>query len=264
VVDSLRTVFMRYAIGKIKVDVYPVKHIGRAAPRRWKNWWTRFWMRYAGLNLFGRIATGLATLFAPPHKERIYLSRMNRQGYISLRAKLFHRELYLGRHLFIDDHALIFQRCQGGPIKIGNNVAIFRYNILETGYGGSLNVEDKVSIHPKCQINAYVSHIHIGQGTMLAPCCALYSYDHGFAASQSIRAQALRSRGGIRIGKEAWLGYGCIVLDGVNIGDGAVIGAGSVVNRDIPDYAIAAGNPARIVKHRRDARPSKTREPFHE
>jgi acetyltransferase-like isoleucine patch superfamily enzyme len=221
-------------------------------------------MRYAGLNLFGRIATGLATLFAPPHKERIYLSRMNPQGYISLRAKLFHRELYLGQHLFMDDHALIFQRRDGGPIKIGKKVAIFRYNILETGYGGSLNIEDNVSIHPKCQINAYVSHIHIGRGTMLAPCCALYSYDHGLAENQSIRTQALRSHGGIRIGEEAWLGYGGIVLDGVTIGDGAVIGAGSVVNRDIPDYAIAAGNPGRVVKYRRDVEASKAGDSFHE
>lgn len=246
------------------MDATPLTCIGRAAPRRWKNRWTGFWMRYAGLNPFGRIATGLATLFAPPHKERIYLSRMNRRGYISLRAQLFHRELYLGRNVFMDDHTLIFQRRDGGALKIGNNVAIFRYNILETGYGGSLNIEDHVSIHPKCQINAYVSHIHIGRGTMLAPCCALYSYDHGLAENESIRAQALRSHGGIRIGEEAWLGYGCIVLDGVTIGDGAVIGAGSVVNRDIPDYVIAAGNPARVVKHRGDVEPSKARESFHE
>ena len=189
---------------------------------------------------------------------------MNRQGYISLRAKLFHRELYLGEHLFIDDYALIFQRHQGGALKIGNNVAIFRYNILETGYGGSLSVEDQVSIHPKCQLNAYVSHIHIGAGTMLAPCCALYSYNHGLSWDQPIRRQALTSRGGIHIGKEAWLGYGCIVLDGVSIGDGAVIGAGSVVNRDIPEYAIAAGSPARVVKHRRGLDSPKTQGSFHD
>jgi acetyltransferase-like isoleucine patch superfamily enzyme len=219
-------------------------------------------MKHAGLNPLGRTATYLATVFAPPHRNRIYLSSMNRRGFISARAKLFHRELYLGDRLFIDDHVLLFQHRQGGALKIGRKVAIFRYSTLETGAGGSLEVEDHVSIHPKCQINAYVSHIHIGAGTMLAPCCALYSYNHGLAHDHPIRMQALTSRGGIHIGKEAWLGYGCIVLDGVTIGDGAVIGAGSVVNRDIPEYSIAAGNPARVVKHRRDFDPSKQKDCF--
>jgi acetyltransferase-like isoleucine patch superfamily enzyme len=201
----------------------------------------------------GRTATFCATLFAPPHKERIYLSNLNKQGYISVRAKLYHNQLYLGEHVFIDDHALLFQRRQGGAMRIGNHARIFRYNILETGYGGTLVIEDHASIHPKCQVNAYVSQIHIGSGTMLAPCCALYSYDHDLGADRPIRERPAKSRGGIHIGREAWLGYGCIVTDGVTIGDGAVIGAGSVVTRDVPDYAVAVGNPARVVKHRKDS-----------
>lgn len=231
--------------------------MGWAVPKRWNRRWTRFWMRYAGLNTLGRVATSFAALFAPPHKERIYLSGLNEQGYISARAKLFHNQLYLGKHLFIDDHALLFQRRQGGALRLGNKVRIFRYNILETGYGGTLEIDDNASIHPKCQLNAYVSSIYIGFGTMLAPCCALYAYDHGLDPDRLIREQPLKSRGGIHIGKEAWLGYGSIVLDGVTIGDGAVVGAGSVVTRDVPEYSIAAGNPARVVKHRKDLKSSK-------
>lgn len=234
------------------MELKPSAHIGWTRPNRLKKRWIHFWMRYAGLTFTGRAATLLATLFAPPHKERIYLSNLNPQGYISVRARLFHDRLYLGSHVFIDDHALLFQRRQGGDLKIGNNVSIFRYNILETGYGGSLEIGDNASIHPKCQLNAYVSRIHIGSGTMLAPCCALYSYDHGLTLERPIREQPLKSSGGIHIGKEAWLGYGCIVLDGVTIGDGAAIGAGSVVTRDVPAYAVALGNPARVVKHRKD------------
>ena len=54
------------------------------------------------------------------------------------------------------------------------------------------------------------------------------------------------------IDDDAWLGYGVIVLDGVKIGKGAVIGAGSVVTRDVPDETIAVGVPARVVKRRCD------------
>ena len=62
----------------------------------------------------------------------------------------------------------------------------------------------------------------------------------------------MQTKGGIVIGDDAWLGVGVIVLDGVKIGKGAVVGAGSVVTRDIPDGAIATGVPARVVKMRRD------------
>lgn len=58
------------------------------------------------------------------------------------------------------------------------------------------------------------------------------------------------TRGETRIGNACWIGDSVIVLPGVTIGNGAVIGAGSVVTRDVPDYAIAAGNPARVLRRR--------------
>ncbi|MEC5344245.1 CatB-related O-acetyltransferase [Brenneria populi] len=59
-------------------------------------------------------------------------------------------------------------------------------------------------------------------------------------------------RGDINVGNDVWIGYGATILSGVTIGDGAVIGAKSVVTRDIPPYAIAAGNPARVIRKRFD------------
>ena len=57
-------------------------------------------------------------------------------------------------------------------------------------------------------------------------------------------------RGDVVIGSDVWLGSGCTILSGVRIGHGAVVAARAVVTRDVPDYAIAAGNPARIVRLR--------------
>jgi acetyltransferase-like isoleucine patch superfamily enzyme len=65
----------------------------------------------------------------------------------------------------------------------------------------------------------------------------------------------LKTKGGIVVGDDVWLGFGVVVLDGVRIGKGAVVGAGSVVTRDIPDNAIAVGVPARVVKMRGDMTP---------
>jgi galactoside O-acetyltransferase len=52
----------------------------------------------------------------------------------------------------------------------------------------------------------------------------------------------------IKIGDNAWIGINCIILKGVTIGEGAIIGAGSVVTRDIPAWTIAGGNPAKVIK----------------
>jgi len=223
-------------------------HPDRALARRW----TRFWMRYAGLNTFGRLATRLAALFAHPHKAREYLSRMHPKGYISANAIIYHSDLHLGAHVFMDDRVVIFQNDNGGPVRLGDRVYIYRDTILETGYGGYLTIGTDSSIHPRCQINAYVGFIEIGSGVMIAPNCAFYPYDHGIAPEQPIGMQPLSSRGPISVGDEAWLGYGVIVLGGVRIGNGAVIGAGSVVTGDVPDGGIAVGVPARVIKMRRD------------
>ena len=59
-----------------------------------------------------------------------------------------------------------------------------------------------------------------------------------------------RSKGDVRIGNDVWLGRGAVVLSGVTIGDGAAIGAYSVVTKDVPDYAIVGGNPAKLLKMR--------------
>jgi acetyltransferase-like isoleucine patch superfamily enzyme len=220
--------------------------------RRIKNGWTRFWMHYAGLNRFGRLATRLATWFTPPYYGRCYLARLNQKGYIAPSATIHHDDLRLGNYVFIGDRVVIFKDRDGGPVELREGVHVYGETFIQTGSGGSLKVGSNSHIHPKCQISAYKSTIHIGRNVQIAPNCAFYPYDHSVAPGELIMDQPLKTKGGIFIEDDAWLGYGVIVLDGVRIGKGAVVGAGSVVTHDIPDGAIAAGVPARVRKMRSD------------
>ncbi len=207
-------------------------------------------MRWAGPGPIGRRASCLAAWTAPPHKERVKLAKMSRRGYVEPTAIIHHADFKTGENCFIGDRVLVFQRSEGGLVRMGDRVCIYRDTTVETDRGGFLEIGSDSSIHPRCQINAYVEPIIIGAGVMIAPNCALYSYNHGVAPDESIRKQPLESTGPIVIDDEVWLGVGVTILCGVRIGEGAVIGAGSLVTSDIPPGAIAVGMPARVVKMR--------------
>ena len=209
-------------------------------------------MRYAGISPLGRAATLLATLFTPPFYARQHLAMLNRQGFVSPSATIYHSDLRLSFGVFIDDRVLIYKDRGGGPIEFGNNVLIYRDSIIQTGAGGSVTIGTYSSLQPRCQLSAYKAQIRIGSNVQIAPNCAFYPYDHSFLPGELIRKQPLQTKGGIVIEDDAWLGVGVIVLDGVRIGKGAVIAAGSVVKHDVPDDAIAAGIPARVIKMRGD------------
>jgi acetyltransferase-like isoleucine patch superfamily enzyme len=212
--------------------------------------WTRFWMHFAGLSLFGRIATRLATWFAPPYKARCYLAHLNSKGYISPDAIINHDDLQRGRNVFIGDRVVIHKAKDGGQVELADCVHLYGDIIIETGEGGSVTIGPKTHIQPRCQLSAYKESIKIGSRVEIAPNCAFYPYNHGFAAGLPIREQLLKTDGGIVIDDDVWLGTGVIVLDGVRIGRGAVIGAGAVVTRDVPAGAIAVGVPAAVVRMR--------------
>jgi acetyltransferase-like isoleucine patch superfamily enzyme len=212
--------------------------------------WARLWMRFSGLSPTGRVATRLATWFAPPYKARHYLAWMNDKGFISPTATIYHDDLRLGRHVFIGDRVMIFQGKNGGSVEVGDGSNLFDDTLLETGEGGTIRVGRYSRIQRGCQLIAYKSHIQIGHDVGISQSCIFYPYNHGVAPDIPISKQPLQSKGPIVVDDHAWVGVGVIVLDGVRIGKGAVIGAGSVVTRDVPDGAIAVGIPARVVTTR--------------
>ena len=90
------------------------------------------------------------------------------------------------------------------------------------------------------------THIYIGDKTMFGPNVVLATANHPILPE--LREKAYQYNKEIHIGKNCWLGAGVIVVPGISIGDNSVIGAGSVVTRDIPDNVLAVGNPCRVLR----------------
>ncbi len=92
--------------------------------------------------------------------------------------------------------------------------------------------------------------IHIGSHTMIAPGCVLTTVDHPISAKE--RRGFAASAAPITIGRDVWLGANTTVFPGVVIGDNVVIGANSVVNKDVPSNCVVAGAPVRIIREIED------------
>jgi acetyltransferase-like isoleucine patch superfamily enzyme len=137
-----------------------------------------------------------------------------------------------------------------GHVSIDDHACLYGNTFVETGNSGMIHIGRHAHIQPGCHIHAHLSRIIIGDYCEIAPNCSFYCYNHGFKFDTNIMDQPLTSRGDIRIGNGCWLGQNVVVLENVIIGSGAVIAASSVVTKDIPPMAIAAGCPARVIGSR--------------
>jgi acetyltransferase-like isoleucine patch superfamily enzyme len=134
-------------------------------------------------------------------------------------------------------------------IQLGRNCSVHEYTIIKSK-GGNVLIGENTFISSFVNISA-VGNVHIGRNVMLANGCRIETGTHGFTDLEHPMKEQPAKSCGIRIEDDCWLGAGVKVLDNVRIGHGSVIGAGSVVTKDLPPYSIAAGVPARLIKKRR-------------
>jgi len=111
--------------------------------------------------------------------------------------------------------------------------------------GPGITLGDRSVINHGCLLDGRRHPIQIGCDVSIGPEAAILTLGHDPQSPQ------FADRGGpVAVGDRAWIGYRAIVLPGVSIGEGAVVGAGAVVSRDVPPFTIVAGNPARPIGER--------------
>jgi acetyltransferase-like isoleucine patch superfamily enzyme len=160
-------------------------------------------------------------------------------------------KIRVGDDVVVDDNCLLDAKGDSnGGITIGSGVFVGRNSILSCK-NGDIAIGDRANIGFNCEVFS-ASQVTLGADTLLAAYCYVIGGDHEYAdPSTPVTAQGRRSRG-VAVGEGAWLGAGAKILDGVRIGCHAIIGAGAVVRVDVPDRAVAAGRPARILGLRGD------------
>ena len=154
-----------------------------------------------------------------------------------------------GHTFFIKPVAFLSKKFRGfcGKLildKCGKNVNICNL----ASFSSKIQLGDNSGIGIKAKISGPCI---IGNNVIMAPEVSIFTVNHCTERIDiPIKYKGDTEARTVNIGDDSWIGYRAIILPGVTIGKGVVVGAGAVVTKDVPDYAVVAGNPARVVKIR--------------
>jgi acetyltransferase-like isoleucine patch superfamily enzyme len=142
----------------------------------------------------------------------------------------------------------VLEALQEGRLELGEGV-LFEPGVWITAPGDArVRIGEGTFLNRNVMVAAH-ELVEIGAHCMLANGCFVSDANHRFDdPSKPITWQGFESKGPTRIGENCWLGIGVVVTSGVTIGERSVIGANSVVTRDIEPYSIAAGSPAKVLR----------------
>ncbi len=134
-----------------------------------------------------------------------------------------------------------------GRLELGDGVLVSPHVLLEAHRPGRIVIGEGTFLNVAVQVAA-VELVEIGVHCMFAHGCFIADHDHRFDdVTKPLGRQGKTSRGPVRIGDHVWCGANVVITSGVTIGERCVIGANSVVTRDLPPYSVAVGAPAKAI-----------------
>jgi acetyltransferase-like isoleucine patch superfamily enzyme len=161
-------------------------------------------------------------------------------------------QMSIGSGVLIDDYASLDVRGGDASITIKDRVSIGRLSTIAAKHG-HIELNDGCNIGSYCRV-ATNSRVTVGASVLIGAYCYIGPGNHTDSGEGSaLIEQPMEIKGGVSIGDHSWLGARVTVLDGVTIGKNAIIGAHSLVKDDVPDWGVAVGCPARVIKIRKES-----------
>ena len=211
-------------------------------------WWNL--IRYELIASLLRRTPGALGLFLRSRFYPLLLGKCGRNVFFGSDITLRHpHKIKIGDDVVIDDGCVLDAKgLSNHGITIGNGVFIGRQSSLNTK-DGDIKLEDGVNIGAFCTVFS-ASQVRCGKNTLIAAYSYLVGGGHDMTDTETAVIDQGRPSLGIIIGDNGWIGTGVSILDGVTLGHDVVIGANSVVTKNIDDFAVAAGSPAVIRRVR--------------
>lgn len=226
-----------------KVDKYRDLVIGR--PGLWSL------LKYELITLLCSWVPGALGLFLRSKLYPRLLGRVGRNVVFGVNVTIRHpHKIAIGDNVVIDDACCLDAKgTDNTGIIIGDRVFVGRNTILSCK-NGDIILEDDANVGFNCEIFS-ASRVRVGKSILMAAYTYLVGGDHLYDRVDIPVLEQGRTARGIDVGDHVWLGTHVVVTDGSQIGRDAIIGAGAVVVGAIPEFAIAAGIPAKVMRDRR-------------
>lgn len=213
--------------------------------KRFDSSWKKIDIFFSLLKLFFMFLRGIPYYFLFKSAKGIVFvgkgTKIRNPGYITTFGKVV-----------FEDYSEIQGLSKRG-IVFGRNVTVGRFAMIRpSGYygheiGEGLNIKDDSNIGAYNYIGCS-GYIEIGEKVMLSPRVSIYSENHNFADISIPMKEQGTERGEIVIEDDCWIASNSIILSGVIIGKGSIVAAGAVVTKNIEEYSIVGGNPAKLIK----------------
>ena len=211
-------------------------------------WWAL--LRYELIIIAASQIPGALGLFLRSKLYPLLLGACGRNVFFGANITLRHpHKIRIGHDVVIDDGCVLDAKgSTNRGITIGNGVFLGRQTSINTK-DGDIVLEDGVNISAFCMVFS-ASQVRCGMNTLIAAYTYLVGGGHDMTNTDAAIIDQERPSAGITIGPNGWIGTGVSILDGVTLGHDVVIGANSVVTKDVDDFAVAAGSPAVIRRVR--------------
>jgi acetyltransferase-like isoleucine patch superfamily enzyme len=212
------------------------------------------WMPLIGYELVMLVSSWVPGALGLLLRSKLYpriFGRVGRNVVFGANVTVRHpHKVFIGDNVVVDDQCCLDAKgTDNRGITIGNGVFIGRNTILSCK-NGDIIVDDEANLGFNCEIFS-ASRVRVGRKVLMAAYTYLVGGDHLYDRVDIPVLDQGRTARGIEVDDHVWLGTHVVVTDGSRVGRDAIIGAGAVVVGTIPEYAIAAGIPAKVLRDRR-------------